>query len=220
MATLSPPPIKAKAALNGHSTLPTMSPDATPTVEWGNTAPLALSAFAVTVFMLSMVNAGAINPSVTPIVFAVALMFGGLAQFLAGILQFRIGKTFTGVVFAGFGAFWLSLFAYAQWFAKLVPPSQSGHALGLLLYAFGIFGVVLLIASFRSNVMVVVITVLVVSSLFLCAAGNYGAHAALIHWGGYTGLAVAALVFYLAAAELCEIVYGREVLPIWPLGKD
>ncbi|MGA2926458.1 MAG: acetate uptake transporter, partial [Solirubrobacteraceae bacterium] len=160
-----------------------------------------------------------ISPAVMPIVFAVALMFGGITQFIAGLIQIRSGKSFAGMVFAGFGAFWMSLFAYAEWFARTVPPAQAGHALGLLLYAFGIFGVVILVTSLRSNVFIVVITVFVVSSLFLCAAGSYGAHPTLTHWGGYTGLIVAALVFYLALAELCEIVYERTVLPIWPLSK-
>ena len=46
---------------------------------------------------------------ITPVVFGVALMFGGLAQLIAGIIQFRMGNAFTGVLFSTFGAFWLSL---------------------------------------------------------------------------------------------------------------
>jgi succinate-acetate transporter protein len=188
-------------------------------LNWGNSAPLALLAFAVTTFMLSMVNANAIAPGVLPVVFGVALMFGGLAQLIAGIIQLRTGNTFSGVLFAGFGAFWLSFFAFAQWFLKAVPPLQVGHALGLFLYAFGIFVVVMLVASFRTNVVVVLALTILVFTFFFLGAGNSGADTTLIHWGGYFGLAAAACAFYLALAELCEFSYHRAVLPVWPLSS-
>ena len=154
---------------------------ATATLDWGNSAPLALLAFAVTTFMLSMINANAVAVGVTPIVFAVALMFGGLAQLLAGIIQLRTGNTFSGVLFAGFGAFWLSFFAIGQWFLKDVPLLQVGHALGLFIYAFGIFVVVMLVASLRTNVIVVAALAVLVATFFCLGAGNYRAHTTLIH---------------------------------------
>ena len=189
-------------------------------LDWGNSAPLALLAFAVTTFMLSMINADAIAVTVTPIVFGVALMFGGLAQLIAGLIQLRTGNTFSGVLFAGFGAFWMSFFAIGQWFLKDIPALQVGHALGLFIYAFGIFVVVMLAASLRTNLIVVVALGLLVGTFFCLGAGNYGAHLTLIHWGGYLGLAAAACAFYLALAELCEFSYGRSVLPVWPLARS
>ena len=148
MATLTAGAPEQEAELEG-------APRLVSTLNWGNSAPLALLAFAVTTFMLSMVNANAIAAGVTPVVFGVALMFGGLTQLIAGIIQLRTGNTFSGVLFTGFGAFWLSLFANVQWFLKSVPLSQVGHAQGLFLYAFGIFVVVMLAASLRTNVVVV-----------------------------------------------------------------
>lgn len=167
--------------------------------------------------MLSMVNANAIDAGVQPVVFGVALMFGGLTQLIAGIIQLRTGNTFSGVLFAGFGGFWLSLFAIAQWFLKEVPPLQVGHALGLFLYAFGIFVVVMFATSLRTNAVVVLALALLVFTFFLLDAGEYGAHTTLTHWGGYFGLAAAACAFYVALAELCEVSYGRAVVPVWPL---
>jgi succinate-acetate transporter protein len=191
----------------------------TTTLDWGNSAPLALLAFAVTTFMLSMINADAVAVTTTPIVFGVALMFGGLAQLIAGLIQLRTGNTFSGVLFAGFGAFWMSFFAIGQWFAKDIPALQLGHALGLFIYAFGLFVVVMLAASLRTNVIVVVALAVLVGTFFCLGAGNYGHHTTLIHWGGYLGLAAAACAFYLALAELCEFSYGRSVLPVWPLAR-
>ena len=188
-------------------------------IEWGNSGPLALAAFAVTTFMLSMVNAKAVNAGVEPVVFGVALMFGGLAQLIAGIIQFRTGNTFGGVLFSSFGAFWLSLFAIVQFYLKLVPPAQVGHALGLFLYSFGIFTFVMLVASFRTNVVVVVALTTLLLTFILLGAGNYGAHTTLIHWGGYLGLVTAGLAGYLACAEVCEASYGRPILPLHSLAK-
>jgi len=218
----TPPPIAARspgqeAAHNGAARTEPAAAVSDTTLNWGNSAPLALLAFGVPTFMLSMINAGAISKSVEPVVFGVALMCGGLTALIAGIIQFRTGKTFSGVLFCGFGAFWLSLFAIAQWFLKSVPPAQVGHALGLFLYAFGIFLAVMFAASFRTNVVVVATLALIGVAVFLLGAGNYGAHVTLIHWGGYLGLAASACIFYAALAELCEISYERAVLPMWSL---
>jgi uncharacterized protein len=210
MATLTAGAPEQEAELEG-------APRLVSTLNWGNSAPLALLAFAVTTFMLSMVNSNAIDPGVAPVVIGVALMFGGLTQLIAGIIQLRTGNTFSGVLFTGFGAFWLSLFANTQFFDKLVPPAQAGHATGLFLYAFGIFVVVMLAASLRTNAVVVLALAILVLTFFFLGAGQYGAHTNLVHWGGYFGLAAAACAFYLALAELCEFSYHRAVLPVWPL---
>ena len=190
-----------------------------PASGWGNAAPLGLAGFAVTTFMLSMINAKLINIGVEPVVFGVALMFGGIAQVIAGTIQFRNGSTFTGVLFTAFGAFWLSLYAIAEFFLKDVPPAQVGHALGLFLYAFGIFAAWLWLASFRTNVGVVVSLGLLAATLFVLGAGNYSGNSLTIEWGGYMGLVVAFLAAYLSCAELCEASYKRSVLPVWPLAK-
>jgi uncharacterized protein len=193
------------------------SPAAAGGAGWGNSAPLALAAFAVTTFMLSMINAGLMNAGITPVVFGVALMFGGLTQLIAGVLQFRTGNTFAGVLFSTFGAFWLSLFAIAEFFLKDVPAAQTGHAVGLFLYAFGIFTAWIFVASFRTNVVVVVALAGLAATFFVLGAGNYGGSTGLVHAGGYLGLIVAALAAYLSCAELCEAAYKRAVLPVWPL---
>ncbi len=233
MATVSAPPpptVSARsgrrdAELNGTLRRPASpelesAPGRATTLDWGNSAPLALLAFGVPTFMLSMVNANAIAVGVTPVVFGVALMCGGITALIAGIIQLRTGNTFAGVLFCGFGAFWLSLFAIAQWFLKSVPVPLVGHAMGLFLYAFGIFLVVMLAASFRTTVAVVVTLTLITVAVFLLGAGNYGTNTTLIHWGGYFGLAATACIFYMALAELCEVSYGRVVFPVWPLAKS
>lgn len=196
-----------------------LAPSTAQGTAWGNSAPLGLAAFAVTTFMLSMVNAKLVNIGVEPVVFGVAFMFGGLTQLIAGIIQFRNGNTFTGVLFSTFGAFWLSLFAIAEFFLKAVPPAQVGQALGLFLYAFAIASALMFFASFRTSIVVVAALADLTLALFALGAGNYTATSWLITTGGYLGLVVAALAGYLAFAEVCEASYGRAVMPVGPLAR-
>jgi uncharacterized protein len=201
---------------------PVAQPAAAPAASasgWGNTAPLGLAAFAVTTFMLSMINAKLMPAAITPVVFGVALMYGGITQLIAGFFQFRTGNTFNGVLFSTFGAFWLSLFAIVEFFLKDIPLAQTGHALGLFLYAFGIFTVWIWLASFRTNAVVVVALAGLAATLFVLGVGNYYGSALTMETGGYMGLAVAALAAYLSLAELCEFAYKRAVLPVFPLAK-
>ena len=194
-------------------------------VAWGNSAPLALAGFATTTFMLSMINANLVNFGTLPVVFGVAFAFGGLAQLIAGVIQLRMGNTFGGMLFIGFGAFWLSLFAIGDFFIKAVPATQVGHALGLFLYAFGIFTVIMVAASFRSSIASVVTLFLLAVTFFVLGVGNYTATVPIpaasgtIRAGGWIGLAVAAGAFYLALAEVCEATYGRAILPVGLLSK-
>jgi uncharacterized protein len=190
-----------------------------PPATWGNAAPLALGGFGVTTFMLSMILTGLVPAATEPIVFAVAFMFGGLAQLIAGLILLRVGNTFAGVLFSGFGAFWLSLFAFAEFFAKSVPATDVGHAQALLLYAFGIFALIMFVASFRTNVVVVAALALLTVALFVLGAADYTATTGLTKVGGWMGLALAGAALYLCLAEVCEAAYGREVFPIGHLAK-
>ena len=187
---------------------------------WGNSGPLCLAGFATTTFMLSMWNASLVPTAILPAIFAVALMFGGLAQFIGGILQLRIGNTFGGVLFAGFGAFWMSVFVLGQlYLTPLVLLHQAGHALGLFLYAFGIFAAVMFLASFRTSIAVASALLLLVAAIFILAAGNYNGTTGLVKTGGWIGIVVAGFAFYIALAELLAVEYGREILPVGHLAK-
>lgn len=153
-------------------------------------------------------------------VFAVALTFGGLAQLIAGVIQLRIGNTFGGVLFSGFGAFWLSVWVFGQFYlAPLVLAHQAGHALGLLAYSFGIFSAIMFLSSFRTSVAVATALLLLTAALFVLGAGNYGASTGLIKTGGWIGIVLAGFAFYLTLAEVCEATYGREILPVGHLAK-
>ena len=206
-----------------------VAPPATATgVAWGNSAPLALAGFGITAFMLAMIYINVFPVAATPVVFAVALMFGGLTQFLGGIIQLRLGNVFGGMLFCGFGAFWLSLWAFAEFFAKSVPVTQIGRTEALFLFAFGIFATMMFLASFRTSIVVVTALALLAATLFVVGAALYTASlgviagiasSGLLKTGGWMAVVLAALALYLALAEVCEASYGREILPVGHLAK-
>ena len=79
-------------------------------------APLGLAGFALTTFVLSMFNANLVSSGGEPIVLGLALAYGGLAQLLAGMWEFRTGNTFGAVAFTSYGAFWISFWALVKFF--------------------------------------------------------------------------------------------------------
>src|SRR5213080_2243547 len=90
--------------------------------------PLGLAAFALTTFVLSMFNADLVGKGGEPVVFGLAFAYGGIAQLLAGMWEFRTGNTFGALAFSSFGAFWLSLFVFDVFFLGSVPAADVGHA--------------------------------------------------------------------------------------------
>src|SRR3954451_19559844 len=113
--------------------------------------PLGLAAFALKTFVLSMFNSGLVSDKGEPIVFGLALADGGLAQVLAGMWEFRTGNTFGALAFTSYGAFWLSFWAFVQFYAAKVPAADAGNAVGLYLIAWGIFTGYMFVASLRTT---------------------------------------------------------------------
>src|SRR4029450_12510423 len=85
--------------------------------------PLGLAGFAMTTFVLSMFNAGLVGKAGEPVVLGLALAYGGGAQLLAGMWEFRKGNTFGATAFSSYGAFWISYRAFVAFFAKGVPDT-------------------------------------------------------------------------------------------------
>jgi succinate-acetate transporter protein len=175
--------------------------------------PLGLAAFALTTFVLSMFNADLVGKGGEPVVLGLALAYGGVAQLLAGMWEFRTGNTFGAVAFSSFGAFWLSYWAFVQFFAKDVPPADLGHAVGLYLIAWGIFTAYMFVASLRTTAGVATVFLLLAVTFFVLGIGNAGAHADIVKLGGWLGLATALAAWYTSFAAVVKATFGRDVLP-------
>ncbi|HWG76341.1 MAG TPA: acetate uptake transporter [Steroidobacteraceae bacterium] len=181
-------------------------------MKYANPAPLGLSGFALTTWLLSMVNAGWFSGEAVPLVLASAFAFGGSAQFFAGLLEFPRGNTFGFVAFCGYGAFWWSFALFIQFFQGKVPAAFV--AWFLLLW--GVFTFFMWIGTFRANRVVQFIFLALWITFLLLALGNWAASPKLQLAGGYTGLITALAAFYLAAAEVINETRGEAVLPIGP----
>jgi succinate-acetate transporter protein len=181
--------------------------------------PLGLAAFALTTFVLSMYNADLVGAGGRPVVLGLALAYGGLAQLLAGMWEFRTGNTFGAVAFTSFGAFWLSFWALNQFFVKQIPAADVGHAVGLFLIAWGIFTTYMFVASLRVSVAVMLVFFALAITFFLLGIGESGAHTGLIKAGGWAGLVTAALAWYASFAAVTNSTFGRSVLPVRELKR-
>ena len=181
--------------------------------------PLGLGAFALTTFVLSMFNAGLVGKGGEPVVLGLALAYGGLAQLLAGMWEFRTGNTFGAVAFTSFGAFWLSFWALNHFYAKDIAAKELGAALGLYLIAWGIFTTYMWVASFRVSVAVMLVFFALAVTFFLLGIGQAGAHTGLIKAGGWAGLVTAAIAWYASFAAVTNATFGRTILPVRELKR-
>jgi uncharacterized protein len=181
--------------------------------------PLGLAAFALTTFILSMFNSGLVSHAGEPVVLGVALAYGGIAQVLAGMWEFRTGNTFGAVAFTSFGGFWLSFWAFVTFFAGEIPAEHVAAAVGLYLIAWGIFTLYMFVASLRTTMAVAVVFFLLTVTYFLLGIGNANESDGLIEAGGFFGLATAAAAWYASFAAVTNSTFRRTVLPVRPLGR-
>jgi hypothetical protein len=199
------------------------APDPAPSAAWtpANPAPLGLFGFAATTFTLSVLNANLVGPAGSGVVLGFALAYGGIAQLLAGMWEFRTGNTFGAVAFSSYGAFWISVYILLN-----VAPKGSFNEAGfsLYLYSWTIFTVLMLIASLRTTGALALVFLVLAITFLLLAIG----HASLtgtqttngtIKLGGWLGIITAIAAWYTGLAALLTSTFGREVLPVFPLGR-
>ena len=180
-------------------------------------APLGLAAFALTTFLLSLVNAGVMPKDTEPVMLGVALAFGGIAQLLAGMWEFRKGNVFGATVFTSYGAFWLSFWAYLTFYADGIPAEHHGVAAGWYLIAWAIFTTLMLVAALRTTAVLAILFAVVAVVFVLLALGAINGSAALTTMGGILGLVAAGLAWYLCLAAVSASTFGRPILPNPPL---
>jgi uncharacterized protein len=177
-------------------------------------APLGLAAFALTTFVLSFFNADLVNKGGEPVVLGLALAYGGLAQLLAGMWEFKNNNTFGATAFSSFGAFWISLFVFDQFLADSVPAAQLGNAVGLYLIGWGIFTTYMFIASLRVSAAVALVFFLLAPTFIVLGIGNAADNSTIIQIGGWLGIATAIAAWYASFASVTNKTFGRVILPV------
>jgi succinate-acetate transporter protein len=182
--------------------------------------PLGLAAFALTTFVLSFFNSGLMGEKGIPIVLGLALAYGGLAQLLAGMWEFRTGNTFGATAFTSYGAFWLSFWAFEQFFAKdITDKTQLAHSVGLYLIGWGIFTTYMFVASLRVSAAVAVVFALLAATFLLLGIGNATETDSIVKAGGFVGIATAIAAWYASFAAVANSTFGRTILPVRELNR-
>ena len=177
-----------------------------------NPGPLGLAGFGLTTCVLSAINAGLLPHEAVAVVVPLAFAYGGVAQLIAGILEFRNGNTFGTVAFTSYGLFWW-WFALLQWSVGagwLKEPPANGVATVLLL--FGVLTLLLWFVTFRTSKAVWAIFLLLWVTFFLLAWGDFGHGTGRL--GGFVGLATGVLALLTAFAETLNATAKRVVVPL------
>ena len=181
-------------------------------------APLGLGAFALTTFILSAHNA--LGASWAPLLafFGFAIFYGGLAQFMAGMWEFRNRNAFGATAFTTYGAFWMGLAAFVTLILMgKVKPEEVAISLGWILLAFAIFNTYMLMWSTRTNMAVFLVFLTLEITEILLFIGNFRGDAAgtgLVALGGWIGILTALVAWYTSAAVLLNSMAQRTVLPV------
>lgn len=179
--------------------------------------PLGLAAFALTTFCLSVFNAGIIgDKALEAVVLPIALFYGGFAQVLAGMWEFKKGNTFGALAFTSYGAFWLSFAAFVKFTAPDLPAAHAYQAVGLFLLAWTIFTAYMTVAAVKVNGAVLAVFVALTATFVALTVGALAKSTGVTHLGGYLGLLTAALAWYTSFAGVTNSTWGRTVLPTFP----
>ena len=177
-----------------------------------NPGPLGLMGFGMTTILLNIHNAG-FFPVMTVIV-SMGIFYGGLAQVIAGILEFRKGNTFGTTAFTSYGFFWIALVGI--WYLPTSPATAPSDAtlVGIFLALWGIFTGFMFIGTLKGNRVLQFVFASLTLLFALLAIGNISGDHGIIHIAGFEGIICGASAIYLAMAEVINEQFGRTILPI------
>lgn len=179
--------------------------------------PWAVTAFGTTSFMLGMYNTGLLNSGGAGIVIPAAFFFGGMVQIVVAILECQRGNVFGMAVFGTYGPFWVIFAAIQTFFVSDVAKANLASALSLFLAMFAVITAYLLLASLRTDrVLVAILALIFVGLVLLSVAEAIGSHGCQIA-GGWVTLAFAVLAWYHAASDISAATFERRILPVGPI---
>jgi succinate-acetate transporter protein len=181
-------------------------------IKLANPAPLGLMGFGMTTVLLNLHNAGFFP--LNAMILAMGIFYGGLAQILAGLMEFRKGNTFGVVAFSSYGLFWLSLV-----FVILLPRIGWGEvpnelALASYFFMWGLFTLFMFIGTLKKNGVLMFIFLSLAILFFLLTAREMTSNVLIGTIAGYEGMVCGFSAIYLSIAEVLNETYNRTVLPV------
>lgn len=184
-----------------------------------NPAPLGLLGFGMTTVLLNLHNAGFFE--LNSMILAMGICYGGLAQIIAGIMEWKKGNTFATTAFISYGFFWLS-FVTLVLLPKIIPTVNpaSETAVAAYLTTWGIFTAVMFLGTFRLNRALQFVFGSLTVLFFLLAIGDFTAAGPdYKHITGYEGIVCGAAAIYTGLAQVLNELSGKTVLPLGMMKK-
>jgi len=177
-----------------------------------NPAPLGLCAFGLTTILLNLANVG-VYP-LDAMILGMGIFYGGLAQIVAGIMEWKKNNTFGTTAFTSYGFFWLSLAGIV-----MLPKAGLGEApvpaaMAAYLATWGVFTTVMFIATLRLNQALQAVFLTLAVLFFLLAIGDITGNVVVKTVAGFVGLLCGGLAVYAGLAQVLNEVYGRVVAPL------
>jgi uncharacterized protein len=184
----------------------------------GNPAPLGLLAFGMTTVLLNLHNAGFFE--LNSMILAMGLCYGGLAQIIAGIMEWKKGNTFATTAFISYGFFWLSLVALLLLPGTGASKAPDDTAMAAYLAMWGLFTAGLFVGTLKINRALQVVFATLVVLFFLLAIGDYtAAGPGFRHFTGFEGIVCGASAIYTGLALVLNELFGRPLLAIGPVAR-
>ncbi|MFO7916902.1 MAG: acetate uptake transporter [Anaerolineae bacterium] len=180
-----------------------------------NPAPLGLMGFGMTTVLLNIHNAGFFP--IGTMILAMGIFYGGMAQVIAGIMEWKKGNTFGTVAFTSYGLFWLTLVGLLV-MPKMGWGDAAGNtAMAWYLFMWGLFTGLMFIGTLKLNGALQFVFGTLTILFFLLAIGDATGNVGWTRIAGFEGIICGLSAIYTAMAEVLNEVYGRIVAPIWPV---
>jgi len=182
-----------------------------------NPAPLGLMGFGMTTVLLNIHNAGFFP--LDSMILAMGIFYGGIAQIIAGIMEFKKGNTFGTTAFTSFGLFWLSLVALIIIPKMGYADSPSAAFAGWYLFMWGLFTFCMWIATWKTNRALQFVFLSLTILFWLLAIRDWTGNTVIGTIAGIEGIICGLSAIYLAMAQVINESRGRTILPICPIKK-
>jgi succinate-acetate transporter protein len=180
-----------------------------------NPAPLGLMGFGMTTVLLNIHNTLPEVFTINSMILAMGIFYGGLAQIIAGILEFRKGNTFGITAFTSYGLFWLS-FVFLIILPKIIPDLSSAVDdpvfMGWYLFMWGFFTMMMFLGTLKKNFALSFVFLTLFILFYLLALKDWGFISGA--WIGIEGIICGVSAIYLAMAEVINENLGKTILPI------
>ena len=178
----------------------------------GNTAPLGLLGFGMTTILLSFHNVSLFNNNSS--IVGMGVFYGGLAQFISGIFEFKKGHTFTGTAFMSYGAFWWALVGTWVFPTILGVEAPDSKGMGTFLLFWAIFTACMFIGTLKAHLTIKLIFSTLFITLLLLAIGDYAENSVVTKVGGGVGLFCGVIAMYTGVAEVIDGELGYTLIPV------